>query len=77
MKYPYITIGNGEIDDNKRLVPGKFIPCRNCGCSCEIKSHNFEKSEGSIQTTNCFKCGKIYMVGMNLLSLWENKNEVS
>jgi dissimilatory sulfite reductase (desulfoviridin) alpha/beta subunit len=73
MRQPHIAIGNGELDDNRRLVSGESIPCRNCSTMCVIKSHNFEKSEVSIQTTKCFKCGKTYMVGMNSLSLWEKK----
>lgn len=74
MKLPYLSIGNDELSDNKKLKLGEFIPCRNCGHLCEIRSHNFEKSDGSIQTTLCNKCNKTYLVGVDYTSLWEKEN---
>ena len=74
---PYIAVGNGELNDNKNLVPGEFIPCRNCGTLCEIKTHGLEKTNGSLETTTCFTCGKTYLIGIDCLYLWKtNDNEI-
>lgn len=74
----YIAIGNNELNNNKELIPGEFIPCRNCGNMCIVKTHILEKIEGSIETTTCVVCKKTYLVGSNHKHLWEiNNNEVS
>lgn len=77
MEHSYIAIGNDELDGNKILIPGEFIPCRNCGAMCEIKTTLLKMSEGSLETTKCASCGKVYLVGVDCVSLWEKEDEVS
>lgn len=76
MELPYMTIGNDELAGNKKLTLGESIPCRNCGSLCEVRSHNLEKSKGTLQTTRCYDCGKTYLVGVDFISIWEKCDEV-
>jgi len=68
-KIPFISVGNNELKDNKKLKKGNLIDCPHC-----LKKHKVElgKTSDGVETDSLmfYKCGKnLYLCGVDGVSL--------